>query len=298
MIDLEQQRADASGPRRPRRRGRPRRTPSGGLRRSDQDRQVRHGRRLQVRVLGHRERPPRGHRLRRRRGSVVALASPDRHPDRARAGCWTGRRKALPAAVHRLRKDGTTEEMRVEVSQIDKKSLPTPTSRFRPATSRIDLEKMFKVLGMPGGFPMPRIRRPHHGRWSPGAELQLARSLSAFLRARPRAPRRPSPRATSARASCTSALSGFSWQGPRASRRPLRRAASPGGVASSMRGSPPRSPRAPPSRRGAGRARAVQDEPATMPKTKPPTWAQCAVPSLGKMTAQSASNAAQIGSTA
>jgi hypothetical protein len=59
--------------------------------------------------------------------------------------------------------DGKTEESRVEVTKIDKKSLPDSEFTYPPTYKVIDLGQMLAGLGampgMPGGMPMP----PHHG---------------------------------------------------------------------------------------------------------------------------------------
>lgn len=55
-------------------------------------------------------------------------------------------------------KDGTTEENRVEVTKIDKKSLADSSFQVPTGYKTIDLEKMmqgFGMPGMPGGFPGP-----------------------------------------------------------------------------------------------------------------------------------------------
>jgi Domain of unknown function (DUF4412) len=85
--------------------------------------------------------------------------------------------KHFPLRFIGYAKDGTTEENRVEVTKIDKKSLPDSEFQVPAGYKTIDLEKMFQGMpgmpagmppgmppgmpGMPGGggFPMPP---PHH----------------------------------------------------------------------------------------------------------------------------------------
>jgi hypothetical protein len=70
--------------------------------------------------------------------------------------------KHFPLRFVGYQKDGTTEETRVEVSKIDKKSLPDADFQVPAGYKQIDLEKMFQGLGMPGGLPMPPHPPPHH----------------------------------------------------------------------------------------------------------------------------------------
>lgn len=58
-------------------------------------------------------------------------------------------------------KDGTTEENRIEVTKIDKKSLPDTQFQVPPGYKIIDLEKLFSSFGMPSGMPMPPHPPPH-----------------------------------------------------------------------------------------------------------------------------------------
>lgn len=58
-------------------------------------------------------------------------------------------------------KDGSTEENRVEITKIDKKSLPDSEFQVPAGYKVIDLEKMFSSFGMPSGMPMPPHPPPH-----------------------------------------------------------------------------------------------------------------------------------------
>lgn len=61
-------------------------------------------------------------------------------------------------------KDGTTEENRIEVTKIDKKSLPDSEFQVPAGYKVIDLEKLFSSFGMPSGMPMPpHPPTPPHG---------------------------------------------------------------------------------------------------------------------------------------
>jgi hypothetical protein len=63
-------------------------------------------------------------------------------------------------------KDGTTEESRIEVTKIDKKSLQDSEFQVPAGYKTIDLEKMMSGFGMPGGIPgglpIPPHPPPHH----------------------------------------------------------------------------------------------------------------------------------------
>ncbi len=62
--------------------------------------------------------------------------------------------KHLPLQFVSYQKDGTTEESRVEVTKIDKKSLEDSQFQVPPGYSVLDLEKMFAGMqGMPGMRP-------------------------------------------------------------------------------------------------------------------------------------------------
>jgi uncharacterized protein DUF4412 len=80
---------------------------------------------------------------------------------------------------HRLRfvgyaKDGSTEESRIEVTKIDKRTLASSQFEYPPTYRTIDLSQMLQGLGglpgMPGGMPMPGMSGgfpipgmpPHH----------------------------------------------------------------------------------------------------------------------------------------
>ncbi len=68
--------------------------------------------------------------------------------------------KHFPLRFVGYAKDGTTEESRMEITKIDKKSQPDAEFEVPAGYKTIDLEKMFQGMpGMPGGFPMP----PHPG---------------------------------------------------------------------------------------------------------------------------------------
>lgn len=58
-------------------------------------------------------------------------------------------------------KDGTTEEKRIEVSKIDKKSLPDTEFQVPAGYKIIDLQKLLSSFGMPSGMPMPPHPPPH-----------------------------------------------------------------------------------------------------------------------------------------
>jgi hypothetical protein len=58
-------------------------------------------------------------------------------------------------------KDGTTEENRIEVTKIDKKSLADTLFQVPAGYKVIDLEKLFSSFGMPSGMPMPPHPPPH-----------------------------------------------------------------------------------------------------------------------------------------
>lgn len=58
-------------------------------------------------------------------------------------------------------KDGATEQNRIEVTKIDKKSLPDTEFQVPPGYKVIDLEKLFSSFGMPSGMPMPPHPPPH-----------------------------------------------------------------------------------------------------------------------------------------
>jgi hypothetical protein len=61
-------------------------------------------------------------------------------------------------------KDGTTEQSRIEVTKIDKKSLPDTEFQVPAGYKIIDLEKLFSSFGMPSGMPMPpHPPAPPHG---------------------------------------------------------------------------------------------------------------------------------------
>jgi hypothetical protein len=58
-------------------------------------------------------------------------------------------------------KDGTTEENRIEVTKIDKKSLPDTQFQVPPGYKIVDLQKLFSSFGMPSGMPVPPHPAPH-----------------------------------------------------------------------------------------------------------------------------------------
>ncbi|HEY8041846.1 MAG TPA: DUF4412 domain-containing protein [Polyangiaceae bacterium] len=70
--------------------------------------------------------------------------------------------KHFPLRFVGYEKDGTTEQMRVEVTKIDKKTLAATEFQY-PATYKVmDLSQMFQGMGgMPSGMPMPP-HPPHH----------------------------------------------------------------------------------------------------------------------------------------
>jgi hypothetical protein len=76
--------------------------------------------------------------------------------------------KHFPLRFIGYAKDGTTEENRVEVTKIDKKSLADTEFQVPAGYRTIDLEKMMQGLGgmpgMPGGggFPIPHPPGPAH----------------------------------------------------------------------------------------------------------------------------------------
>lgn len=63
-------------------------------------------------------------------------------------------------------KDGTTEENRIEVTKIDKKSIADTEFQVPAGYRTIDLEKMLQgmpgIPGMPGGLPVPHPPTPPH----------------------------------------------------------------------------------------------------------------------------------------
>jgi len=75
--------------------------------------------------------------------------------------------KHFPLRFIGYAKDGTTEQDRIEVTKIDKKSLADTEFQVPAGYKTIDLEKMFQGMGMPGmpgggGFPMPPHPVPTH----------------------------------------------------------------------------------------------------------------------------------------
>lgn len=75
--------------------------------------------------------------------------------------------KHFPLRFIAYAKDGTTEENRIEVTKIDKKSLADTEFQVPAGYKTINLEKMFQGMGMPGipgggGFPMPPHPMPTH----------------------------------------------------------------------------------------------------------------------------------------
>jgi hypothetical protein len=61
--------------------------------------------------------------------------------------------KHFPLRFIAYGKDGTTEETRVEVTKIDKKSMQDSQFQVPAGYKTIDLEKMLSGFGMPGGIP-------------------------------------------------------------------------------------------------------------------------------------------------
>jgi hypothetical protein len=67
-------------------------------------------------------------------------------------------------------KDGTTEDSRVEVTKIDKKSLQDSQFQVPPGYNVMDLEKMFAGMpGMPPGMMPPGMMPGKMGRPMPPA---------------------------------------------------------------------------------------------------------------------------------
>jgi hypothetical protein len=73
--------------------------------------------------------------------------------------------KHFPLRFVSYAKDGSTEETRLEVTKIDKKTLPASEFEYPPNYKVVDLGQMLAGLGaMPGagGMPMPPHPMPHH----------------------------------------------------------------------------------------------------------------------------------------
>jgi hypothetical protein len=73
--------------------------------------------------------------------------------------------KHFPLRFIGYEKDGTTEESRLEITKIDKKTLPASEFEYPPTYKVVDLGQMLAGLGgmpgmPPGGMPMPPPR--HH----------------------------------------------------------------------------------------------------------------------------------------
>jgi hypothetical protein len=64
--------------------------------------------------------------------------------------------KHFPLRFIAFEKDGTTEESRIEVTKIDKKTLPASEFEYPPSYKVVDLAQMFAGLGTyPSGAPHP-----------------------------------------------------------------------------------------------------------------------------------------------
>jgi hypothetical protein len=58
--------------------------------------------------------------------------------------------------------DGTTEENRIEVTKVEKKTLPATEFEYPPTYRVVDLAQMMAGLGaLPGGIPLPSHPPPH-----------------------------------------------------------------------------------------------------------------------------------------
>lgn len=70
--------------------------------------------------------------------------------------------KHFPLRFVAYEKDGATEESRIEVTKIDKKTLPASEFEYPPAYKVTDLSQILAGLGAMGsGFPMPPFPPPH-----------------------------------------------------------------------------------------------------------------------------------------
>jgi hypothetical protein len=71
--------------------------------------------------------------------------------------------KHFPLRFVGYQKDGATEETRVEITKIDKKTLPASQFEYPPTYRVVDLAQMFAGFGAPGGMPggMPPHPAPH-----------------------------------------------------------------------------------------------------------------------------------------
>ena len=71
--------------------------------------------------------------------------------------------KHFPLRFVGYQKDGATEESRLEVTKIDKKTLPAAEFEYPPSYKVVDLAQLFTGMGgFPSGMPMPPHPLPPH----------------------------------------------------------------------------------------------------------------------------------------